>query len=81
MELVWDLVKTLAISYLLFGIFVVIHRLWYHPLAHVPGPLLGRAFHFYSFWYNIQGGRFYLKVEELHKVYGWLHTPLSLLTR
>lgn len=53
------------------GVWTLLHRVYFHPLADVPGPLLGRMFHFYSFWHNINGGRFYLKIPELHAKYGW----------
>ncbi|KAL2863990.1 cytochrome P450 [Aspergillus lucknowensis] len=52
------------------GISVLIYRIYFHPLANVPGPLLGRMFHFYSFWYNLNGGRFYLQIPKLHAMYG-----------
>lgn len=53
------------------GVWTLLYRVCFHPLADVPGPLLGRMFHFYSFWHNINGGRFYLKIPELHAKYGW----------
>ncbi|OJD15879.1 hypothetical protein AJ78_03897 [Emergomyces pasteurianus Ep9510] len=50
---------------------VVVYRLYFHPLATIPGPWLARATHLYCFYYNcILGGRFYLEVERMHKKYG-----------
>lgn len=49
---------------------VVIYRIYFHPLAKVPGPLLARITWLYSFWYNIVTKRFYLRVQELHEQYG-----------
>ncbi|KLJ05946.1 hypothetical protein EMPG_10624 [Blastomyces silverae] len=49
----------------------VIYRVYFHPLASIPGPWLARATHLYCFYYNcIRGGRFYLEVERMHKRYG-----------
>ncbi|KAM5440458.1 hypothetical protein McanMca71_003941 [Microsporum canis] len=50
---------------------VVIYRIAFHPLAHIPGPFLARATNLYSFYFNgILDGKFYLQVEKLHKIYG-----------
>ncbi|PGG96980.1 hypothetical protein AJ79_09387 [Helicocarpus griseus UAMH5409] len=50
---------------------VVVYRLYFHPLSHIPGPLAARATHLYCFYHNvIRGGKFYLKVEQMHKKYG-----------
>lgn len=47
------------------------YRVYYHPLANIPGPFLAKVTHIYSFYYNFGcGGRFYLKIDELHKKYG-----------
>lgn len=47
------------------------YRLYFHPLANVPGPLLAKITYLYSFYYNfLCGGRLYLKIEELHKKHG-----------
>jgi hypothetical protein len=52
------------------AVWVIIYRLFFHPLAKVPGPLLARAFYFYSYWYNARGGRLYLQIEKFHQKYG-----------
>ena len=52
------------------AIWVVFYRLFLHPLADIPGPVLARASYIYSFWHNLHGGRFYLRVNELHDQYG-----------
>ncbi|OAT12006.1 benzoate 4-monooxygenase cytochrome P450 [Blastomyces gilchristii SLH14081] len=59
---------TAAVSYM--GA-VVIYRLYFHPLSHIPGPRLAAATHLYNFYYNgICSGRLYLQIEKLHRIYG-----------
>ena len=48
----------------------VVYRIFFHPLAHVPGPLLAKASTLYPYWYNFRGGRFYLQVHKLHGQHG-----------
>lgn len=50
---------------------VVIYRINFHPLAHIPGPFLARATHLYSFYFNgILDGKLYLQIDKLHEAYG-----------
>ncbi|KAK5653086.1 hypothetical protein OQA88_9373 [Cercophora sp. LCS_1] len=50
---------------------LVVYRIFFHPLASVPGPTLAAATRLYAFYFNIvKGGTFYLEIERLHKVYG-----------
>jgi hypothetical protein len=50
---------------------VTAYRLFFHPLASVPGPALAAVTRLYAFYFNIiKGGTFYLEIERLHKVYG-----------
>ncbi|KAK2836963.1 hypothetical protein FQN49_006545 [Arthroderma sp. PD_2] len=50
---------------------VVVYRIVFHPLAHIPGPFLAKATNLYSFYFNgILDGKFYLQVEKLHEIYG-----------
>ena len=51
---------------------VIVYRIFFHPLAHTPGPLLAKVSSLYSYWYNFRNARFYLKVQELHEQYGML---------
>ena len=67
----------LAGAILLQKVFTVVHRLFFHPLANVPGPVLAHATFLYSFWYNLNGARFYLQIEKLHRQYGMLPPPPS----
>ncbi|KLJ11397.1 hypothetical protein EMPG_09702 [Blastomyces silverae] len=50
---------------------VAIYRIYLHPLSHIPGPRLAAATHLYVFYYNgISGGKLYLQIEKLHRLYG-----------
>lgn len=61
----------------LFGVWFVysvglgVYRLWFSPIAHVPGPKLAALTQYYEFYYDIiLGGQYTFKILELHKVYG-----------
>ncbi|KAL6915276.1 hypothetical protein FSST1_006771 [Fusarium sambucinum] len=50
---------------------VIIYRLYFHPLAKVPGPRLAAVTWLYQTYYSFIGGsRFYLQIEKLHEIYG-----------
>ena len=49
----------------------VIYRLFFHPLANVPGPRLAAATWLYEIYYDlVQGGQFVFQVRKLHEKYG-----------
>ncbi|KAL2424353.1 Cytochrome P450 monooxygenase [Exophiala dermatitidis] len=50
---------------------VAVYRLYFHPLAKVPGPKLAAVSRLYDFYYDcILGGKFAFKIQELHDIYG-----------
>lgn len=50
------------------------HRLFFHPLSHIPGPRLAALTWWYEFYYDgIKQGRYVFKIQELHKQYGASH--------
>jgi hypothetical protein len=64
-------------GYLLLGtfgsvLFVVCRRLFFHPLAHIPGPKLAATTWLYQSYYSLAGGqsRYYKEIERLHGIYG-----------
>jgi hypothetical protein len=66
-----EILTNILLATFIWCVTVVVYRLYFHPLAKIPGPLLAKATHAYSFYYNgVLGGRYYLKIEELHKQYG-----------
>ncbi|KAK0103363.1 hypothetical protein ONS95_005389 [Cadophora gregata] len=63
--------QILAILTLVYTIVLVINRLYFSPLSSVPGPKLAAATSLYEFYYNVvKGGKFFLKIQELHEEYG-----------
>ncbi|PKX94106.1 cytochrome P450 [Aspergillus novofumigatus IBT 16806] len=46
-----------------------IYNLYFHPLAHFPGPLLGRASLLWRFIHT-STGKVHLSIEKLHRQYG-----------
>ena len=68
--LLW-LVEAAVITTLLLTIAEAIRRLYFHPLAHIPGPRLAALTWWYEFYFDgIQQGKYVFKIQELHKIYG-----------
>lgn len=57
-----------------YGIYLVVYRLWFHPLRHFPGPKLAAATYWYEVWYEwFHGpyqGLYEWKIRKLHDQYG-----------
>jgi hypothetical protein len=53
-----------------------IYRIWFHPLAHFPGPLLTRLTGLYEAYFDlVLDGEMLFQLRQLHETYGpWL-TP------
>ncbi len=50
---------------------LLLHRLYFGPLAKFPGPKLAAATLWYEYYYNVvKRGRYTWKIIELHKQYG-----------
>lgn len=58
-----------ALSILAATILRAIYRVYFHPLAHIPGPLLAKVSTGYAYYYNLNA-RFYLQIQKLHEQYG-----------
>lgn len=57
----------------------VVYRLFFHPLAKVPGPSWAAVSRLYLLYYNsMKNGTLYLQIEKLHEIYGISESyPLS----
>ncbi|KAI9815380.1 MAG: hypothetical protein M1832_005519 [Thelocarpon impressellum] len=50
---------------------VAVYRVFFHPLAKIPGPRLAGLTHLYGTYFNATGGsRYFAQIEELHRRYG-----------
>lgn len=56
----------------LYTVYLCIYRLYFHPLASVPGPKLAAVTRFYEAYYNVlwHDGQYLFKTEKLHAIYG-----------
>ncbi|KAL9013617.1 MAG: hypothetical protein Q9173_001694 [Seirophora scorigena] len=59
-------------SLVLYCVFIVIHRLFFHPLSDFPGPKLAAATKWYEFYHDIIKGRglFAAEIRKMHQIYG-----------
>lgn len=67
-------------------IVLAIHRLFFSPLAGVPGPKIAALTAWYEFYWDcVQQGRYLFKIEQMHQEYGlfllflFLHFPFPRL--
>lgn len=60
-----------SLLFLIYFASLVIYRLYWSPLAKIPGPKLAAATFWYEFYYDvIRRGRYTWKIGELHEEYG-----------
>ncbi|TVY45338.1 Cytochrome P450 monooxygenase [Lachnellula occidentalis] len=63
--------ETTVVVSLLLAVAGAVRRLYFHPLAHIPGPRLAAITWWYEFYFDvIQPSTFVFKIQELHKQYG-----------
>jgi hypothetical protein len=59
----------------------VLYRLYFHPLAKVPGPRLAAATWLYEIYFDLfLGGKFDFEIGRLHEIYGTLPDVRCCLT-
>ncbi|KAK5046635.1 hypothetical protein LTR84_007396 [Exophiala bonariae] len=71
-------VPLLALAFLAlfgsYGLYIVIYRLYFHPLRHFPGPKWAAATYWYESYFDMFSGpytgRYVWKLESLHHKYG-----------
>ena len=50
---------------------LVAYRVYFHPLAHIPGPPLAKVTYLYEWYYDLyRGGQFTFQLKNLHEKYG-----------
>lgn len=66
------LLQWIAIAIIGLVAYTIIQRLFFHPLAHVPGPRCAAGSTLYQTYYCFAGGgsRYYQKIKQLHDQYG-----------
>jgi hypothetical protein len=61
-------------------LYTVVYNVFFHPLAHIPGPKISGATNMYQTYLSLVGGsRYYIQIKRLHKIYGKIPKPLNLL--
>ncbi|GAP93176.1 putative cytochrome P450 [Rosellinia necatrix] len=63
----------LVLGTIVYPVFLIIYRLYFHPLSRFPGPKLAAATSWYEAYYDLAvepGGQFFLRIKELHQQYG-----------
>jgi len=68
-----EYISIFATSGLLYVVGVVIYRLFFHPLARVPGPKLAAATQWYeALWDFLKspGATYWVEIERMHDRYG-----------
>ena len=66
------LLQWIAVAIIGVVAYTTIQRLFFHPLAHIPGPRCTAASTLYQTYYCFAGGgsRYYQKIKQLHDQYG-----------
>lgn len=60
-------------AFLVYGLGLAVYRLCLSPIVGFPGPKLAALSLWYEFYYDvICGGRYWVKINELHDRYGKL---------
>ncbi|OAA55716.1 Cytochrome P450 [Cordyceps fumosorosea ARSEF 2679] len=57
--------------WLVYAVCLGIYRLYYSPIAHLPGPKLAALTQYYEFYYDIiLGGQYTFRIVKMHEQYG-----------
>ena len=71
MEYLWTWAFVVVSFLLSLTVYMVIYRLYAHPLRDFPGPKLCAATFLYEFYYDIvKGGMYIWEIQRMHEKYG-----------
>lgn len=60
-----------ASAFIVYILCKIVYRLYFSPLAKIPGPRLAAITIYYEAYYNIiKGGQFLFKIQDLHRIHG-----------
>jgi hypothetical protein len=63
--------QSVAVLLILYYATVAFYRLFFHPLAHFPGPKLAAATRWYEAYFDvICNGQYQFEIVKMHKKYG-----------
>lgn len=66
-----ELLAALICLFVAYAAALVLHRLYFSPLARFPGPKLAAVTLWYEYYYDVvKRGRYTWRIAELHKQYG-----------
>lgn len=59
--------------YIVYGVGLVVYRLYLSPLSRFPGPKLAAATLWYEFYYDVvRRGKYTFEIAKMHEKYGQL---------
>jgi hypothetical protein len=68
-----ELLVTISFAVMIYSIALVLYRLFFAPLACIPGPKLAAITGWYETYYEVfqkLGGQYTFRIKEMHKEYG-----------
>ncbi|KAF3939249.1 hypothetical protein ABW19_dt0203342 [Dactylella cylindrospora] len=68
-EIIWHVALVALGAGAIWFILITIYRVYFHPLAHIPGPFLAKITDLYSAYYAFKGVNHY-HLYQMHKRYG-----------
>ncbi|KAM3517960.1 hypothetical protein NHJ13051_008547 [Beauveria bassiana] len=67
----WPTVYLTTTAVLTYWTYLVAQRLFFHPLAGIPGPKFAALTYWYEIYYDVwKGGQYFRKVKQMHEKYG-----------
>lgn len=70
-------ISSIGVCIILSLVYRVIYIIYFHPLAHIPGPKLAAASYLYQTYFSlVSGSKFYIQIQKLHEEYGTYSIPV-----